>query len=186
MKIRTKRVLIGFTTIFLIILMILYVDLQTIVDNLKKISFLGLFLFTLVYTLSFIFRSYKLKLIFQGINLNPKYSTIYRAIGAGWAINEITPAKLGDLAKIEYIHQKEPGCPFSKCLCGLIIDRVIDLIILFSISCFALLLMYINNVIGTANLELQFFIGLGALILGVALIFTKIQIKKPNSILQTN
>jgi uncharacterized protein (TIRG00374 family) len=163
--------------------MIFYVDLQTIVDNLRKISFLGLFLFALVYTLSFIFRSYKLKIIFQGINLNLKYSTIYCAIGAGWAINEITPAKLGDLAKIEYIHQKEPGCTFSKCLCGVIIDRVIDLIILFSISCFALLLMYINNVIGTANLELQLFIGFGALILGGALVFSLLLFFRPEWIL---
>ena len=132
MKNKTKRIIIGCLTIFFIIIMIIYVDYQTILDNLQRISILGILLFTFVYTLAFIFRAYKLKLVFQGINLNPKYLTIYGAIGTGWAINELTPAKIGDLAKTEYIHQRESKFHFSKCICAVLIDRFIDLIILFS------------------------------------------------------
>ncbi|KKL50536.1 hypothetical protein LCGC14_2304520, partial [marine sediment metagenome] len=98
MEVKTKRLIIGCSTILIIILMITFVDYKTIYDNLKEISLLGIFLFCLTYTVAFIFRAYKLKLVFRGINLDPKFSTIYGAIGTGWAINELTPAKIGDVA----------------------------------------------------------------------------------------
>lgn len=170
MEKRSKRLIIGICTILIVVLMIIFVDFQKILENLSKISFLGIFLFCLTYTVSFIFRAYKLRLIFKGINLDPSYFTLYGSIGVGWAINEITPAKIGDLAKIEFIHEKDTSIPLSKSICAVALDRVIDLIILFSITCIALLFMYINNITGINDLNLQFFIGIGAVIIAGALI----------------
>ena len=107
MEVKTKRILMGCVTIAIIALMIFYVDFQSILLNLQQISILGIFLFSVIYTIAFIFRAFKLKLVFRGINLEPNYFTIYGAIGTGWAINELTPAKLGDIVKMEYIRQKE-------------------------------------------------------------------------------
>lgn len=165
MEPKTKRIIIGCSTILIIILMIIFVDYKTIYDNLKEISLLGIFLFCLTYTVAFIFRAYKLKLVFRGINLNPKFSTIYGAIGTGWAINELTPAKIGDLAKMEFIHQKEANFHLSKCACAVLIERFIDFIILFSITCFTLILIYVSDVTYTTDINIQFFILIGSIII---------------------
>ncbi|MFX1324435.1 MAG: YbhN family protein [Promethearchaeota archaeon] len=165
MEVKTKRIIIGCCTILIIILMIIFVDYKTLFDNLKEISMLGIFLFCLTYTVAFIFRTYKLKLVFRGINLDPKYFTIYGSIGTGWAINELTPAKIGDLAKMEYIHQKEANFPLSKCACAVLIERFIDLIILFSITCFTLILIYISDIAYSTELNIQFFIMIGSVII---------------------
>ena len=178
MEVKTKRILIACVTLAIIILMIVYVDFQTILLNLQRISIWGIFLFFVIYTLAFIFRAFKLKLVFNGINLEPNYFIIYGAIGTGWAINELTPAKLGDFVKMEYIRQKEHNFPLSKCLCAVLIDRFIDLIILFSITCFTLLYIYFSSVTYITQLNLDFFIIIGAIILfigvvGLMLLFFK-------------
>ncbi len=178
MEVKTKRILIGCVTVAIIILMIVYVDFQTILLYLQRISIWGIFLFSVSYTLAFIFRAFKLKLVFRGINLEPKYFTIVGAIGTGWAINELTPAKLGDFVKMEYIRQRENKFPLSKCLCAVLVDRFIDLIILFSITCFTLLYIYLSSVTYVTQLNLHFFIIIGAIILfvgvlGLILLFFK-------------
>lgn len=163
MKKRTKRIIIGCVTIVIIILMIVYVDFQKIIINLQKISILGIFLFSITYTVAFVFRALKLQTTFKAIKLKPRYLTIYGAIGTGWAINELTPAKLGDIAKMEYIHQRESNVRLSKSVVAVLIDRFIDLIILFSITCFTLIYIYVINVSYPSDLNL--FIIFGALIL---------------------
>jgi hypothetical protein len=178
MESKTKRILIACVTIAIIVIMILYVDFQTILLYLQRISIWGIFLFSVVYTLAFIFRAFKLKLVFNGINLEPHYFIIYGAIGTGWAINELTPAKLGDFVKMEYIRQKESNFPLSKCLCAVLVDRFIDLIILFSITCFTLLYIYLSSVTYVTGLNLHFFIIIGAIllfigVLGLTLLFFK-------------
>ena len=177
MEARTKRILIWCVTLVIIVIMIIFVDFETILLNIQKISGIGIILFVLVYTIAFIFRALKLKIVFRGINSDVKYMTIYGAIGTGWAINELTPAKLGDLAKMEYIRQKESHIPLSKSLCAVLIDRFIDLIILFTITCCTLIYLLINRVYISA-LELDFYIIIGATILlvgalGLLLLFFK-------------
>ena len=170
MEAKIKRILMACATLVIILLMILYVDFKTILNYLQQISVLGIILFTIVYTIAFIFRALKLKVVFNGINSKPKYTTIYGAIGTGWAINELTPAKIGDLAKMEYIRQKESNIPLSKSLCAVLIDRFIDLIILFTITSGTLLYIYLSDVSYSSELNLQFFIIIGAVILLLALI----------------
>ena len=181
MEKRTKRIIIGCATIIIIILMIVYVDFQNIIINLQKVSIFGILLFSITYTLAFIFRALKLKITFNAINLKPRYLTIYGAIGTGWAINELTPAKLGDLAKMEYIHQRETNFRLSKCLCAVLIDRFIDLIILFVITCFTLLYIFISNISYPSDLNL--FVIVGAIILFLGAIALLLLFFKTESVL---
>lgn len=158
--------------------MILFVDINTIINELHKISFFGLFLFILIYTGVFIMRTVRLRLIFRGLNLNASYLTLYGSYGIGWGINELTPGKIGDLVRIEVIRQKESSISLSKSLCGIGIERVIDLLLLFSITCIALLFMYLFNIQGTSSLNLSFYIGIcGLLLLGGAIILIILFIK---------
>ena len=172
MKENTKRILIGISTIILIIIMVIYVDFREIQENLIKISIYGIILFILIYTLSFIFRTFRLRLIFRGLNLKTAYLSLYASFGIGWGINEITPGKVGDLARIEYIHQKE-NISISKSICGVTIERFIDLIIIFLFTCLTLFFLYFFNVKGTTDLNLHFYVGIGAfLLIGSVIVLT--------------
>jgi uncharacterized protein (TIRG00374 family) len=124
----------------------------------------------LIYTGVFILRTFRLRLIFKGLNLDASYFTLYGSYGIGWGINELTPGKVGDLVRIEVIRQKENNISLSKSLCGIGIERVIDLLLLFSITCIAFFFMYLFNIQGSSSLNLSFYIGLcGILLLGGAI-----------------
>lgn len=165
MEDKTRRIIIGLSTIVLILIMIIFVDINKIIENLSKISFLGVFLFALIYFCVFILRTLRLKLIFQGLNLEVSSYTLFGSFGIGWGVNEITPGKIGDLVRIELIREREPGVGLSKSICGIAIERVIDILILFSITCIALLFMYLLDVEWNPELNLNFYIGLCALLL---------------------
>ena len=151
MKVLTKRILIGISTIILIFLMITFVDINTLIQDLKKISILGLIFFFIIYSGVFLMRTIRLKMIFKGLNLNSKFINLFGSYGIGWGINELTPGKVGDLVRMEVIRQKEEEISLSKSLCGVGIERVLDLLILFTITSIALLLMYFLNIQGTLS-----------------------------------
>ncbi len=165
MKGNTKRIIIALSTIFLVILMIIFVDFRVIMNNILKISLYGIILFIIVYTFSFLFRSIRLKEIFSGINFKTNLIHLFGSYGIGWGINEITPGKIGDLARIEVIHEKESQISLSKSVCAITIERYIDLFILFVITCFIMIYMYSIDVEGFRELNLSFYIGVGALLL---------------------
>jgi len=156
MKANIKRVAVGILTIILIIVMLIFVDINRIVDNLSKISIPGIFLFILIYTGVFIIRSYRLQLLFKGLNLNTSFLALFGSFGIGWGINELTPGKIGDIIRIEVINEKNKNVGLSKSICGVAIERVIDLIILFSITCLVLLFMNLINVQDSIIENLQF------------------------------
>jgi hypothetical protein len=164
MKRSSKQIIIGLLTLLLIIIMIFFVDIGTIITNLNKISFVGVLLFVVIYTSAFLLRALRLKIIFKGINLDSSYLTLFGSFGIGWAINDITPGKVGDFVRIEIIHEKEK-MRMSKSICGVAIERVIDILILFIFSTCTLLLLYFLNIQGTTELNLQFYVGIVALLL---------------------
>ncbi len=160
-----RRIITGISTIILIIIMLIFVDFSRIQENLIKISVFGILLFALIYSISFLFRTLRLQQIFLGLNRNTSFLTIFCSFGIGWGINEITPGKIGDLARMEFIHEKEKQVQLSKSLCGVSIERFVDLLILFVITCVIMLYMYVIGVGGMAKLNLQLYIGIGALLL---------------------
>ncbi|TFG01885.1 MAG: flippase-like domain-containing protein [Promethearchaeota archaeon] len=170
MKDKIKRILIGISTIILIIFMIFYVDIREILKNLNKISLLGIFLFILIYTTTFILRSIKLKQVFHGLNLKSSLLILYGSYGIGFAINELTPGKFGELARIEYIQQKEKDISLTRSVCGVSIERFIDLLVLFLFISLVTIYLYLNNFKGTSNLNLHIYLGIGALFLSGAVV----------------
>lgn len=185
MKGYVKKILIGALTIILIIIMFMYVDINNIILNLKKISVLGIFLFSLIYMGVFFLRALRLKLIFKPLNLNPTYLSLIGAFGIGWAVNELTPGKIGDLLRIEIITQKNQKLSLSKSTCAVAIERFIDLLILFSISFSSLLFMYLSNIQGTSEINLHFPLILGASIISLGMITIAILFLKTEWFLKT-
>ena len=133
------------------------------------VGILGLILFILSYTAAFLLRSYKLKMIFDGLDTNVSFSTCYFSIGAAFVINDLTPAKLGDFAKIFIIKDKE-NIRLSESAAAIAIERILDLILLFFISCFALIYLYLTNYGESSSglilgQTLQFYLIIGAIII---------------------
>ncbi|MFX1275776.1 MAG: flippase-like domain-containing protein [Promethearchaeota archaeon] len=168
MKPLIKRTLIGFSTIITIILIaivLLFININSIIDYLKAISIFGLVLFFLIYTGVFIMRTIRLKIIFQGLNLETSFYNLYGSYGIGWIVNELIPFKFGDLVRMEVIRQKEKHATLSKSLSGVGIERVLDLLILFSVTCISLFIMYFLGIQGTSKLNLDLIIFIFAIIL---------------------
>jgi uncharacterized protein (TIRG00374 family) len=171
---RRKRLIIGIFTILLLIFMLFFVDFYSLIQRILMVGILGLIIFILSYTAAFILRSYKLKLIFEGLDKDVSFSTSYFSIGASFVINDLTPAKLGDFAKIFIIRDKE-NMRLSESAAAIAIERILDLILLFIISCFALIYLYLSN-FGESSSRLilgqtiQFYLVIGAIIIVAILI----------------
>ncbi|MFX1308503.1 MAG: YbhN family protein [Promethearchaeota archaeon] len=166
---KRKRILIGITTLLLIIFMLFIVDFPEFLIKISTIGLWGTLLFVAMYTLAFIFRTIKMKLIFKGIEKNIKFSTSYFSIGASFVINEFTPGKLGDIAKIFIIKDQE-DILLSESVAGIAIERVLDLILLFVISCFSLIYLYISRFgeiqeVIVLGQNIQFYLIVGAILI---------------------
>jgi len=166
---RRKQLIIGIATIILLIFMVFVVDFNSLIQRIVMVGVLGLIIFILSYTIAFLLRAYKLKLIFKGLDTNISFPTSYFSIGAAFVINDLTPAKLGDFAKIFIIKDKE-RIRLSESSAAIAIERILDLILLFIISCIALIYLYLSNY-GSSSLILvlgqtiQFYLIVGALII---------------------
>ena len=185
---RRKRLIIGIATILLLIFMVFFVDFYSLIQRILMVGIPGLIIFILSYTVAFLLRSYKLKMIFEGLEKNVSFSTSYFSIGAAFVINDLTPAKLGDFAKIFIIKDKE-NIRLSESAAAIAIERILDLILLFFISCFALIYLYISNY-GESSSRLilgqtiQFYLIIGALIIVAILILIILLFYKTEFILK--
>lgn len=164
---KNKRILIGLATIILITLIIIFIDFYRIVSNIVIIGFWGLFLFVITYTIAFLIRAYKLKLIFKGLNCSIRFNTSFFSNGANFFINDLTLGRVGEIAKM-YIIKDQEQITSGETIAGISIERLLDFIIIFIISIFALLFLYINNPkeIRGANIlgqNIQFFLILGVI-----------------------
>ncbi len=166
---KRKQVLIGIGTIVIIFVMIYFVNFPNLIQKMITIGYWGLFLFIITYTIVFICRTYKLYLIFKGIDHKISYSTLYFSTGAGLIINDITPAKIGDLARIFIIKDQE-NLRLSDVVAGISIERILEFIFIFIISFFALIILYMSNY-GVNNTKIllsnsiQFFLLIGVILI---------------------
>ncbi len=185
---RRKRLLIGIATILLLISMIFFVDFASLIEKIVTIGILGLVIFIISYSLAFILRAYKLKLIFKGLDKDVAYSTCYFSIGAAFVINDLTPAKIGDFAKIFIIKDRE-NIRLSESAAAIAIERVLDLILLFFISCFALIYLYLTSYGESSETlilgqTIQFYIIIGAVFIIVIIILFLLLLYKTELILK--
>ncbi len=164
-----KKILIGLCTIILIIFIILLVDFSNVIKKILIIGVGGVFVFSIMYTVTFISRALKLKLIFKGIDRKTKFSTSYFSIGIAFIINDLIPTKIGDFAKIGIIKDQE-NITLNESIGATATERILDIGTLFFISSGTLIYLYIFNSseIGSNllfGITLQFYIAIGALLL---------------------
>ena len=166
---RRKRILIGIATLLLLLAMVFIVDFVSLIQKIITIGFIGLLLFAIIATIGFLIRAYKLKLIFKGINIKIGFSTSFFSTGAGLIVNDLAPGKVGDILRIFIIKDQEK-LKLSESVAGIAIERILDFILIFIISCFALIFLYISNYGETSTkallgFNMQIFLALGVILI---------------------
>ncbi|MFX1339150.1 MAG: YbhN family protein [Promethearchaeota archaeon] len=170
------------------VFMILIVDFRSLLLKISLIGINGTLLFIIAYTSAFLFRSAKLKLIFKGLKHKIMFQTAYFTTGICFIVNDITPGKFGELAKIVVIRDQEK-LHLSESVCGITIERVLDLVLLFIISCLAFFYLYINSYNENSAMiilgqNLQLYLALGAIIITTILMVLFLLISKTDVLLK--
>lgn len=116
--------------LFLIILS--RINLNDLIEIITHTNVLFLFLAFLVNCIAIVLKSLKWKIIVNSVKPDFSLKESVVAFFVGFSFSTITPAKLGDFIKVLYI--TDENCSLGKSISTIVIDRLIDIILLFSIA----------------------------------------------------
>ena len=116
--------------LFLIILS--RINLGALIDIFAHTNVLLLFMALLVNCAAIVLKSLKWKIIVNSVKKDFTLKESIKAFFVGFSFSTITPAKLGDFIRVLYIQDDQ--CGLGKSLATVVIDRLIDIILLFSIA----------------------------------------------------
>ena len=150
MRTTKPRVIILLIINFFIILIMLALvginNIQLAIEN-TKTHWIYPMIFLIVFSLAFVLRSIRWKLITPApTHLN----ILLRSLLAAWFLNAITPARLGDASRIYVLKAKE-NIDIGKGTTSLLLDRVLDIIALM-LMLLAVFLFFPTNISGNVGL----------------------------------
>jgi glycosyltransferase 2 family protein len=116
--------------LFLIILS--RINLSALIEIFSHTNVMFLFLALFVNCVAIALKSLKWKIIVNSVKPMFSLKESIIAFFVGFSFSTITPAKLGDFIKVFYI--TDENCGLGKSLSTIVIDRLIDIILLFSIA----------------------------------------------------
>jgi len=130
MKSSIKLLSLAGIALFLIILS--RINLNALIEIIAHTNVLFLILALLVNCIAILLKSLKWKIIVNSVKPGFSLRESVVAFFVGFSFSTITPAKLGDFIKVLYI--TDENCSLGKSLSTIVIDRLIDIILLFSIA----------------------------------------------------
>lgn len=133
-KIKYLLTIIGIVLFAYILLNINISDLVTILLNINPYY---LIIALVIYFICLFFKILKWKWIANIIAPDFTFSLASISFLTGFAFSTITPAKMGDLLRIFYV--KKTGAEYGDALSALVMDRIIDILMLFVIGITALI-----------------------------------------------
>lgn len=111
------------------IMIIRQVDLTVVWQNVIGLSSSTLIVLILIYMVNMITRAIRWKLIIQH-RYKEKVSRVFDALAYGYMINQILPAKIGEVARAEYLSRKSKNSR-SYILGTIAVERIFDLMVIF-------------------------------------------------------
>ncbi len=168
--------------------MLIIVDFPKLLTKIFLIGLWGTLFFIILYTIAFLLRAYKLKIIFRGLNQPIKYKSSYFSIGSSFLINSLTPGQFGDIVKVLILKDQE-DIIITESLAGIAIERVLDLLFLFSSTFFAFIYLYLANIGEQENRNilgqnLQFYLFFGAVLIITLLILSLVILYKQDFVIK--
>jgi uncharacterized protein (TIRG00374 family) len=118
--------------IALFVIILSRINLGALIDTLSHTNVAFLILALLVNCIAIILKSQKWKIIVNSVKQDFSLTESVKAFFVGFSFSTITPAKLGDFVKVLYINDER--CGLGKSISTVVIDRLIDIILLFSIA----------------------------------------------------
>lgn len=155
-----KKWLLRSIGIAIFIVILTQVDLKEVVKSLRQLDIFYAALpvvFTFLFLFFKVFR-WRLLLKAQEIDLSWKDAFLIYASGLFWGL--ATPGRVGELSKLFYL--KEEGYSLGKSLPNIILDRVLDISLLFLVAYFGM--VYLSHLFRKTIITLTIILGLVVII----------------------
>ncbi len=92
----------------------------------------------LVATLTFPLRARRWRTILAPVVENIPFGPLWRATAIGMMLNNVLPARAGEVARAYVLNREVPAVPFATAFASLAVDRVFDAVVLLSLLVVAL------------------------------------------------
>jgi uncharacterized protein (TIRG00374 family) len=132
MQMRGSIKILSLIGIALFLIILSRINLSALLDIFAHTNVVFLFLALLVNCMAIVLKSLKWKIIVNSVKPHFSLKDSIKVFFIGFSFSTITPAKLGDFIKVFYINDE--NCGMGKSLSTIVIDRLIDISLLFSIA----------------------------------------------------
>jgi glycosyltransferase 2 family protein len=129
---KARITLLSLVGIILFIIILSRINLAELAAVFASASPAIFFLALLVNGVAVVLKSLKWKIIVNTVKRHFSLWASIRAFLVGFSFSTITPAKLGDFIKVFYVTDEE--CSMGKSLGTIVIDRLMDILLLLSVS----------------------------------------------------
>jgi uncharacterized protein (TIRG00374 family) len=111
----------------------------TVVRELARADFLLFFLATFAATAIFALRAARWRVILEPLGRDVPFGPAWRATNIGMMVNNVVPARAGELARAYALTREVKGLPLPGSIASLAVDRVFDAIVLLLLGLVAIL-----------------------------------------------
>jgi len=138
-----KRIILGFiiSSIFIFFLF-KAIDYTRTIDAIENFGIFSLIIGIIIYTISFIFRTYRWQLIIHPIK-ETRFLNVFYIIFISYLFNSVLPARIGDLIR-GYLLTMTEDIKFITSISTVIFDRTLDGITLVLLFCLSLIFSGMN------------------------------------------
>src|SRR4051794_24977712 len=107
------------------------VPLEAVIANVRRADPLLLLLATIAGTAIFPLRARRWRPILDPIAPNLPFSTLWRPTAIGMMLNNVTPARAGEIARAFLLSRATNKVPFPAAFASLAVDRLLDAAVVF-------------------------------------------------------
>ncbi len=157
-------------SIFIIIVVLLMIGVDLFLNLASRLHPAWVALFLLAYTTSFILRAARWKVIVKATGGNVNIKQLMSINFSGWFINEVTPARIGDLLRISLL-SSHAGVSLGESTSTIAVERTLDI---FSIILLSSALLFTTNFSPIIPLHVKLIAVIGFIVLTAILILTLI------------
>jgi len=139
-KIHILRYLISFLISLIILLFLIFCgDVNRFIKVLSQVSVNSVIIMVIVYALSWIFRTIRLKRTTTSLGSKMPFKNLFKLNISGYALNVLLPVKIGDVARMLFL--KAEGMEGDKAIASVIYIRLLDIISIIMLATPVLFIM---------------------------------------------
>ncbi len=136
------RVVAAIVTAIVLVFLVQYIGLDLILFLIRNMNLYWIMVFVGVYTFTFVLRAIRWRSIIKATNHNVSVPYTVTMLWSGWFVNEVTPAKIGDVVRIYLLYDKDKEISLGESTSTIAVERIFDIFamvliasVLFGIIC---------------------------------------------------